>query len=76
MQNQGKISRALLKLEKQLATHQPLTKHIPRTDRDLCEAQMMLYALKEDMDPEGPEATREINEMKRAVKLHNRKFST
>ncbi|MEN8657110.1 hypothetical protein [Marivita sp.] len=53
-----------------------LTKHIPRTDRDLCEAQMMLYALKEDMDPEGPEATREINEMKRAVKLHNRKFST
>lgn len=37
---------------------------------------MMLYALKEDMDPEGPEATREINEMKRAVKLHNRKFST
>ncbi len=31
---------------------------------------MMLYALKEDMDPEGPEATREINEMKRAVKGH------
>lgn len=51
-----------------------LTKRIPKTDRDLCEAQMMLYALKDNMDPEGPEATRQINEMKRAVKLHNRKF--
>jgi len=51
-----------------------ISKRIPKTDRDLCEAQMMLYAVKGDIDPEGPEAQKQINQMKRAVKLHNRKF--
>ena len=51
-----------------------ISERIPKTERDLCEARMMLYALKENMDPEGLEAQRQINNMKRAVKLHNRKF--
>ena len=51
-----------------------ISKRIPKTDRDLCEAQMMLYAVKDNIDPEGPEAQKQINQMKRAVKLHNRKF--
>jgi hypothetical protein len=51
-----------------------IAERIPKTERDLCEAQMMLYALKDNMDPEGSEAQSQINNMKRAVKLHNRKF--
>ncbi len=51
-----------------------LSKRIPKTDRDLCEAQMLLYSVKDSIDPEGPEAQKQINQMKRAVKLHNRKF--
>jgi len=31
-----------------------LTKPISRDDRDLCEAQMALYAYKDGLDPTGP----------------------
>jgi len=51
-----------------------ISKRISKTEIDLCEAQMMLYALKDNIDPEGSDAQRQINEMKRAVKLHNSKF--
>jgi hypothetical protein len=39
-------------------------------------AQMLLYALKDDIDPDGPEARRAISDIKRAVKAHNRKFDS
>jgi hypothetical protein len=37
---------------------------------------MLLYALKDDIDPDGPEARRAISDIKRAVKAHNRKFDS
>ena len=51
-----------------------LKKRIPKTDMQICEAQMMLHAVKDDIDPEGEEAQRQIREMKRAVKTHNKTF--
>jgi hypothetical protein len=51
-----------------------VTKRIPREDADIAEAQMLLYAVKQDMDPEGDEARQAIKEMRRAVKSHNKKF--
>jgi hypothetical protein len=51
-----------------------LSKPISKTDADLTEAQMLLYALKQDMDPQGPEARMEIKNMRRAVREHNKKF--
>ena len=51
-----------------------LSRRIPKTDCDLCEAQMMLYAVKDNIDPEGPEVQKQINQMRRAVRLHNKKF--
>lgn len=51
-----------------------ITKPIPKTDADLTEAQMMLYALKDGMDPDCAEAKRQYREMRRAVKAHNETF--
>jgi hypothetical protein len=38
-------------------------------------AEWELYAVKEDMDPEGAEAQQAIREMRAAVKQHNKKFA-
>lgn len=51
-----------------------VTKPIPKSDADLTEAQMMLYALKDGIDPDCPEAKRQYREMRKAVKDHNEKF--
>jgi hypothetical protein len=51
-----------------------LSKPISKADTDLTEAQMMLYAVKQDMDPQGEEARKAISDMRRAVKEHNKKF--
>lgn len=51
-----------------------VTRRISRDDLDLCEAEIMSHAVKEGVDPAGPEVREEINEMKRAVKLHNKQF--
>lgn len=51
-----------------------VSKRIPRDDADITEAQMLLYAVKQDMDPQGDEVRLEIKEMRRAVKAHNKKF--
>lgn len=51
-----------------------VTRHIPRDDADLTEAQMLLYAVKQDTDPDGDETRQAIKKMRRAVKAHNKKF--
>jgi hypothetical protein len=47
-----------------------LSKPISRDDREVCEAQMALYALKQGEDP-GPEWRRACAELRAAVKQHN-----
>ena len=51
-----------------------ITKPIPKADADLTEAQMMLHALKDGMDPDCAEAKQQYREMRKAVKEHNEKF--
>lgn len=51
-----------------------VTKRIDKEDVALTEAQMMLYAVKDGIDPDGPEAKRQYREMRAAVKAHNAKF--
>lgn len=51
-----------------------ITKRIPKADADLAEAQMMLYALKDGIDPDAPTAKHEYREMRKAVKQHNEQF--
>jgi hypothetical protein len=51
-----------------------LSKPISKQDADLTEAQMMLYALKDGMDPDCSEAKRQYREMRKAVREHNAKF--
>ena len=51
-----------------------ITQPITKSDADLAEAQMMLYALKDDVDPDGPEARAEYRKMRKAVADHNSKF--
>ncbi len=51
-----------------------LSKPIPKTDADLAEAQMMLYAVKDGIDPDSADAKRQYREMRKAVKQHNDKF--
>ena len=51
-----------------------LTKTISKSDADLTEAQMMLYAVKQEEDPESSEAKAQYREMRRAVKMHNAKL--
>lgn len=41
-----------------------ITKPIPKADADLTEAQMMLYALKDGMDPDCAEAKQQYREMR------------
>lgn len=48
-----------------------ITRPISKSDADLTEAQMMLNALKENMDPDCAEAKRQYREMRKAVKEHN-----
>jgi len=50
------------------------TKRIPKADADLTEAQMMLYALKDGIDPDSPDAKRQYREMRKAVNQHNEQF--
>jgi hypothetical protein len=52
-----------------------IKKPISKSDADLAEAQMRLYALKQgDVDPDGPEARAEYREMRKAVADHNARF--
>jgi hypothetical protein len=52
-----------------------ITQPISKSDADLAEAQMMLYALKQgDVDPDGLEARAEYRKMRKAVADHNSKF--
>lgn len=51
-----------------------LTKPIPKTDADITEAQMMLYAVKDGLDPDSPDAKKQYREMRAAVKKHNEQF--
>lgn len=51
-----------------------LTKPISKMDADEAETQMMLYAVKEDIDPGSPGARRQYKAMRTAVKQHNQKF--
>ncbi len=51
-----------------------LSKRIDKIDVELTIAQIMLNAVKRQLDPEGPEVQKTIRAMKRAVKEHNRKF--
>jgi hypothetical protein len=51
-----------------------LTKPIPKADADLTEAQMMLYSLKDGINPDSSDAKRQYREMRKAVKQHNEKF--
>lgn len=51
-----------------------LSKPIPKDDADLTEAQMALYAVKDGIDPDSPDAKRQYREMRKAVKQHNERF--
>jgi hypothetical protein len=51
-----------------------VTKRIPREDADITEAQMLLYAAKDNIDPDGDDVQCQIKQMRRAVREHNRKF--
>lgn len=53
-----------------------LSKRIDKSDIDLAEAQMMLYALKDGLDPDSPECKKQYRQMRAAVKAHNVKFET
>jgi len=48
-----------------------LSKPISRDDREICEAQMALYALKQGDDPAGPDWRAACAELRAAVKQHN-----
>jgi len=48
-----------------------LSRPISKEDADLTEAQMALYAVKQGIDPSGPDAKREYRAMRAAVKRHN-----
>lgn len=52
-----------------------LSKRIPQEDVDITEAQLMLYAVKQDMDPDGDGARAVIRSMRKAVNTHNKKFA-
>lgn len=51
-----------------------LTKPISRDDREIVEAQMALYALKDGDDPCGEEVLKACAELRAAVKAHNAPF--
>ena len=52
-----------------------LSKPISKDDADITEAQMLLYAVKGGIDPQGEEAKKAISDMRKAVKAHNKKFT-
>ena len=51
-----------------------LAKPIRKSDADLCEAQMALYALKDGEDPESPEARAVYQQMRLAAWQHNKRL--
>lgn len=48
-----------------------LSKPIFRDDREMCEAQMALYAIKQGDEPAGSDWRRVCAELRAAVKQHN-----
>lgn len=53
-----------------------ITKKISKTDVALTEAQMVLYAVKENRDPDSLECKQEYLKMRKAVASHNKRFGT
>lgn len=51
-----------------------LSRPIEREDTELCEAQMALYAAKEDLPAAGPEWDGLVQSLRAAVKEHNAKI--
>jgi hypothetical protein len=51
-----------------------LSRRISKDDRRLCEHPMALYALKEGLEPSGPEWDAAVRHLRKAVKEHNAKF--
>lgn len=51
-----------------------LSQKITKADADLAEAQMMLYALKDGLDPDSPECKKQYRAMRKSVRKHNDKF--
>jgi hypothetical protein len=51
-----------------------MSRRISKDDRELCEAQMALYAHKEGLEPKGPEWNATVKSLRKAVKAHNAKF--
>lgn len=47
-----------------------------KDDMYITEAQMMLYAVKDNRDPDSAECKREYREMRKAVKNHNKGFKS
>jgi|AMFO01.1.fsa_nt_gi hypothetical protein len=52
-----------------------LSKRIDKIDVELSIAEIMLRAVKQQLDPEGSEVQKTIRAMKRAVKEHNKKLN-
>jgi hypothetical protein len=51
------------------------TKRVPKYDIQECAAQMMLYAIKDGLDPDSEVVQQQVRDMKRAVRAHNKKFT-
>jgi hypothetical protein len=51
-----------------------LSRRISKDDRRLCEDQMALSALKEGLEPSGPEWDAAVRHLRKAVKEHDAKF--
>jgi hypothetical protein len=51
-----------------------LSQRISQADADITEAQMMLYALQDGLDPDSPECRKQYRAMRKAVAEHNKKF--
>lgn len=53
-----------------------LTKRISKADREICEAQMALYAYKDGLDPSGKEWREAVARLREVVKAHNKRVRT
>lgn len=51
-----------------------VTQKISKSDADVAESQMMLYALKDGLDPDDEGCKKQYRAMRKAVKEHNRKM--
>ncbi len=51
-----------------------ITQKIPRDDLEEAECQIMLYAYKDGLDPNGKESKDACKSMRDAVKKHNKNF--